>query len=115
MEVENDERTHTKEKMIQYKYVIIGGGTAGHAALASILQHEPTAKVCSSTLLFVCLFVFGLFEMMLFCLFDVIVATIPLSNFINYDLKTTRVGLSDFCRATRTIYSATSLQRLVEL
>lgn len=32
-------------KSEKYKYVIIGGGTAGHAALVAILQNDPDAKV----------------------------------------------------------------------
>ena len=32
-------------KTEKYKYVIIGGGTAAHAALVTILQKDPNAKV----------------------------------------------------------------------
>lgn len=46
-------------KTEKYKYVIIGGGTAGHAALVAILQKDPEAKVLSHILfsraIFLCL------------------------------------------------------------
>ena len=35
-------------KTEKYKYVIIGGGTAGHAALVAILQNDPAATVTLS-------------------------------------------------------------------
>lgn len=41
-------RTSVEEtglKSEKYKYVIIGGGTAAHAALVAILEKDPEAKV----------------------------------------------------------------------
>ena len=47
---ENKENTHAKSKDLpriptRAPYVIIGGGTASHAACRSIRKHDPTAKI----------------------------------------------------------------------
>ncbi len=42
-----EERTKQGDKVLQYKYVIVGAGTAGYAALKEIQSLDPDAQVNS--------------------------------------------------------------------